>query len=729
MPSATQVKFKMIGGLAGSIGRSGPEYVQQSVNWFAHAGTLKKRHGSTPFRNVTAKTTTSGLYLALTTGADPSAVTAVASLPITLSSANCVFLGSDTVFNRFTLNGKGPGDNTTWFDLSRLTTYSLTRGCRFYVHNGTTWVQVYPGTMSPKVTTATSTFVGGYSTSHPEGSSMAAPFCFYSGYGYEGQEDDCVQIDGVMDPPDSWALKTFGGQSKYWMKIETPVVNTNAGAATAISAASISTVENRVLSVLTWQDRNETPHDLIVSMYSDDGKQLRFTLDGTVLTQSVDLQPDGNSRVFGPDQKVDTVYHSGSDRVIGHIQDYGWFYLIPGDGNVYNLPADDQGIDTPYASLSGGLRADLPEANHIAVAEGRIFAAHDQTLRWSVPGDRPDIWPNASVMFMDDGLGPITGMAVVQGSLVVFKRRAIYAVQFNGQDIGSAASDFDGIPVSSNIGAIGGICPAGDTLFFVGEDGFYQFNGKQATRLTTKFDEEFLAGELGVDFSKTKAAYYSPLGQVRFFFPKESSNILDRAVYISAASAIIPGDDDDTETPFSIWPQGRVSAIQPGEYGFQGTAVCADFSGTRPRVLLGDRYGWVWEMDSGFGDAGYPVVAEAFQSEQNYAGGNKILVGPTYLSQNGQVTQGPLSVGVIPNGQVQEKKLINAYPYEVGMGRSYTSFVYTDTCKDSQAGVTKRLNHNVRCHSFGVYIYDAGVSVRDITGFSVDVIPVGNRGL
>ena len=167
MPS---VKFKMIGGLAGAIGRSGPEYVQDSVNWFAHAGTLKKRKGMTPFRAVNAQETTSGVYVGWGKGQTALTTSTVAGLPLAGAATDSdVYIGADAPFNRFMMTGKPVRDSNTAYDLTRLTQNPLTDGCAFYYGTAGGWVQFYPGNAQTKahdITTDTT---------------CIAPFTLYSG--------------------------------------------------------------------------------------------------------------------------------------------------------------------------------------------------------------------------------------------------------------------------------------------------------------------------------------------------------------------------------------------------------------------------------------------------------------------------------------------------------------------------------------------------------------------
>lgn len=714
------LKFKLIGGLGNQTGRNGSEYCAQSLNWYAHQGALKKRRGMTPIRSVQALETTAGtFYGAAPLNQFPGAVTAFGALPISMSGNGTILVGADAPFNRVRIDGAPGTDSYLASNIAAAFqgTAGLAYGCTFFCNSGSGFVlPVYPAV----------NFKGSYSTANDIAN--IGPWLVFGGSA-SGAAIATVstQIEFVFEPPAGWAVQTIGGQSKFWIAIVLP---RNATAGSTITNAGVCTTENRIMNVLTFQDRNETPHEFVVSMFGDDGRQLRFMMDGVVLSQSVDLQPDGNSRVFGPDQQIFSAYHGASDRVLGYIEEYGWFYVIPGVNTAFNLPADSIGTDTEFVSVKGGLRSFLPESDFIMVADTRAFSFRGQTISWSAPGADVDIWPNASQIFLDDGFGPITGAAFVNGSIIVFKRRAIYAMQLNGND--TSDTEYDAVPLSTNVGCIGGLCPAGDSLFFVGEDGIYRFNGRVAVQMTDKFDEEFFTGKIGVDFSKTKAMFYSPTSQVRFFFPFESSNILDRAMYINAAGIVIPDSVgskvDDSGDTFSAWPQGRMSQTS-GEYGFQATAVCADFSLPVPRNLVGDRFGFLWELDSGFADGGFPVVASLQQSEQNYAGTGQALVGPVYVSQSGRVTQEPLVVGIIPNNQFEETKQINAQPYERGMFRGVSSYPNPQaTCRLSQAGVTKRINAQVRCHSFGVYVYDASIGIREINGFSVDVIPVGNRG-
>ena len=708
------LKFKLLGGLGNQVGRDGLEYCSSTLNWYAHQGALKKRKGMSVIGTVPASETTSGVYFARSVNAAvPGSVVAYGSLPLTLPTGakeDTVWIGADSPFSRFRIAG-APGTDSTLPSVFHVNQYSITDGIHFR-YGSAPANDLFPAMIH----------VGAYDTATDI--AIIGPWFPLSGSA-SGTAVATLsdQLECAFEPPSDWATSTVGGQTKYWVSIQLPIIIT---AGSTITSGGVCLTENRVMNVLSFTDRSETPHLFTASMYSNDGKQLRFTMDGTTLSQSVDLQPDGNSRVFGPSQMVFSAYHGASDRVIGYIQDYGWFYAIPGVPSVFSLPADDLGTDTEFVNIKGGLRSFLPESNGILIADTRIFAWKDQTISWSAPGALVDVWPNASEIFLDDGYGPITGAAFMNGSILFFKRRAIYSVQLNGND--TADTEYDAVPISTNVGCVGGLCPAGDSLFFVGEDGLYRFNGRVAAKLTSKFDEEFLTGKIGMDFSKTKAAYYSPLGQVRFFFPFESSDILDRALYVNTAGVVVQTEDGTDDSVFSAWPQGRVSTTS-GEYGFQATAVCADYSTARPRNLIGDRFGFIHELDSGYGDGGYQVVAELTQSEQNYAGTGQALVGPVFLSQSGRATQNSVSVGIVPNNQQTEAKLISAQPFERGMARDYTIYASpTATCKITPGGVTKRLNAMIRAHSFGVYVLDNSIGLREINGFSVDIVPVGNRG-
>jgi hypothetical protein len=472
--------------------------------------------------------------------------------------------------------------------------------------------------------------------------------------------------------------------------------------------------------MIYFTDRNGASHEFTVSLYGEAGDQLLFHVDGRLLTAADGLVPVTGAAVFSSSTRVHTLYHTQTDRVIGHIEGLGWFYHILKDTNVYQLVADSLGTDYTETQPDGGWEASMPDATSIAVFNSRLFAAKGNEIRWSQPEAFIDLWASRNVSWLDDGAGLIKAMAVFQGSLIVFKERAIYAAQENGLNEGDG---YDFVPLSNGVGSIGPVIKTGDALFFVGNDGFYVFDGQKGMKLNSSVDRQFAEGEFGCDFSKAKGVYNSKYNQLRWFVPKtDGDGLLDSAVYMSASTLVTQGEKQD---PIGVYPQGRLVAND--RFGFGATCVAEDLTGAVPKVMLGSAYGIIFEMDTGYLDNGTVIDAEIVGTEQNYAGSDRFLAGPVYVLQDGTAHQGYVNVTLIPDGDETKGKTIKAYSYEHGRQRSYSNFSYNSTARLSSSAVSKRLNHMVRCHSFAVKIAHSDQGSPEINAVIVETVPVGQR--
>lgn len=698
MPS---VKTKFSAGIADPAGSPGPEFLEDSLNWFWHDGTLKKRMGMEPRTALTLKRTQTGVRM----GARTSGTIAASAGPHAfVAGDSTILIGGDNTFNRVDLYVEDmPCDPNAFTDLEWGTVqFSL---------GSSSW-----GTIRSDAYRARGVVCSG-------GAGSAFPV-----WPAVGVAASATTTSGTFSlsfqPPSTWAKDTIGGQNKYWIEITCGGVGDvlDIGVAPAsLDLVYVYEEENRVLSLTKCLDRNGAAHEFAVALYGDDGDQLKFFHNGTELTASDGLVPVTGAPVFSVDTVVRAEYHGATDRIIGHISGLGWFYYILDDANVYTLTADGSGDGYPATGVDGGFMAGMPEAKGFAVHDSRLFAWTGQELRWSGSGPYLDIWANRNIIFVDDGLGPITGAAVFQGSLILFKRRAIYAVQANGRNDGDG---YDAVPLSNNIGAVGGICRAGDALFFVGEDGFYVFDGQKAQKINNMVDPRFISGELGVNWAKSVGVYYSPLNQLRFFFPRHSSNIMDAAVYISASSLVTAGERMEG---IGVYPQGR-GTFENTEYGFQATAICADYTGTKPVILLGDRYGMIHEMDVGDCDNGTSIAAELTQVIQNYAGNELLMAGPVFFFQDGTAFNGAVTVKLILDGDETKLKTVNAYSYAHGMSREVADFAWNGTMRHGNPGASKRLNFATRCHGYALRVMHSSNGTPELNGSSIEITPLGNRG-
>lgn len=124
--------------------------------------------------------------------------------------------------------------------------------------------------------------------------------------------------------------------------------------------------------------------------------------------------------------------------------------------NSYNSPSV-----TPY----------FPNAKHAVTHAGKVFVASTKEngvrkntrIRWSHPNN-PTNWAEQDYIDINDGGQDITGLAVFNGHLIVFKHNAVFAV------FGYDSDTFQVVEVSRNVGA------ATPHAFCVTERGVYFFS-------------------------------------------------------------------------------------------------------------------------------------------------------------------------------------------------------------------------------------------------------------
>lgn len=426
-------------------------------------------------------------------------------------------------------------------------------------------------------------------------------------------------VDLFIDPTEEWNAVTYNGHTKFWLVLAGCSAFEDHGQTTPAigGTVTVSTTENRVKCVLPFRDRSGARHLFVAYQYGDDDVEMRYELDGTNLSIGDSLQPDGSAKVFSAAQAVTAHYHRSSDRVIGCIDGFNWFYLIPNEGTIYALVPDDIAADTPYQGLVDGLRSAIPTGAVTAIYDDRLWVANGSTIFWSAPGVFADIWSNGWEINLGDAGGPVTGMAVVAGVLAVLKRNSIYVIQAAG-----GSDEYTGYQVPGNVGCVAprAARAADNVAWFPAEDGIYTFNGAELSKVTDAadafWDKEISPGRveyaLGV-ISMEKEEY-------RLFYapPGESTLCGRRALYASFR-----------ETQESCWPQkGERTTLSSEDievYGFQATAVEADQTFSRERILLGDRWGMLWEMDRGQRDGPAPVTWDITSARINVGSGSKAL--------------------------------------------------------------------------------------------------------
>lgn len=581
----------MLGGLAGSPMEASPEHCSYARNFVNREGRLRVRNGMHHVQ-------TFGTWY---TGSNPSSLATVAGVNYELSDPVSVAVGTVSAGFRYLFIGfrSRPvcfdvyAESWTSSDVNYSSIFFPQGQRPVYAWDGSAWSQVGCGDRTGDATGAVG-FTGVFAP--------ARTSCNTSIFGYG--------FRGVISEDATWAAKTIGGVNAYYLCIDlgddiaaadsAPVVDTTLTRATY--------TEERVQSICAFRQFNGARHVMQVNLKSTlDG--MRFILDGTELTTSDGLTPYTSAKTFTKTQTVTTLYHRSSDRVIGCIENFGLFYNIPTESVVYPLVPDSVGADTPYQGLIGGLRSSVPAGSGMVIYDDRLFTWSGSILYYSAPGAYADIWANDWEIPLGDGGGPIIAACVVGGVLAVFKRNSVFVVQASG-DVDS----YGAFQLPSTVGCISprGLWSTDNSAYFAAEDGIYQFNGAELVKLSERVDAFYVGMQQGV-MENSMAAYSTANDEFRLFYPAagDPPGVCRHALYMSTR-----GDQ------VGFWPQGP--ADEEG-CGFQATAVAVDQTQPYEVVLLGDRYGNLWEMDAGRKDVGDTITAEIVSARVNVGTSNKAL--------------------------------------------------------------------------------------------------------
>ncbi len=589
---ASTPPLRMLKGLSSAPMEASPDHCSYARNMVERGGKLLARPGMKVFDSTLGYMSFSGVYFGVGTvvGVQPGAVAA------TVAAVDGVqlYIGFPVRPYRYAVTGYPAYHFSTQNKYTARAT--LLHGMPHEVWNGSAWVTVNVGdTFQPTPSCPTP-----FAIRMSQCTSAAAPA-------------SCELISAVIDPSATWASSTIGGQTKFWVRITSTLFGATAGSFTGVNlpgGVSYTTTENRIKCVLRFRDRAGAPHTFVAYQYGEDGKEMRYGLDGGLVAVGDSLQPDGSAAVFSNGQVVTAHYHRSSDRIIGCIDGFNWFYMVPSELVIYALVPDDQAVDTPYAGLVDGLRSAIPSAACTAIYDDRLWSLQGNILTYSAPGVFADIWSNGFEIALGDAGGPGTGLCVVGGVLAVFKRNSIYVVQAAG-----GADEYTAFQIPGNVGCVAprGVYASDDVAWFPGEDGIYTFNGAELAKVSDKVDRWWSDTANRGSLENAIGVFSAENDEYRLYYPGQfgETNTCESAIYVGTR-----GPDE------AIWPQGPGSA---GQYGFQATAVCVDQTTPRERILLGDRYGVIWEMERGEYDGAEPRSAEIVSARINMGTAMKAL--------------------------------------------------------------------------------------------------------
>lgn len=590
-------------GLHAAPGVAGPKFCSEALNVFDNNNRIVKRGGQLPVTSIVGSRTT-GVYQGLGQGTTvPNSVGTGAQAAGAID--NTPYYGHSAPFNRLIASAtmicvRGVGTRRS----NLVAEYST---------GPTTWA------------TLEYTFLSQPYFYPAKNASVGPPLIARSPQAHNGETlpTDTSAVDMIFVPPTNWVAATIGGQSKYWIRIRGYVAGDfyPGSSGFQLESASVQTTENRILGGLAFRGRNNVRHLFLAYLYGTAGTDLRFSLNGTVLTQSDGLSPDGSAVLFNGDTKVRAVYHDPTDRIIGHVQGLGWFYQIPtANTEIYPFIPDD-GEGTRYGNESEGNRSAFPDSDVFAIHEGRMFMAVGSRIYWSAPDEFVAIMPNANFADISDEDGEIVAMESIAGVLVIFKRDSTWSLQPDG-----SAEGYQKQRINGGLGCVAprSVVKHGSDIFRLTESGPAVLHNGTSEELIQENISELFNGKWSSDPSKAVGVFSSALSnQYRLFYPSiRSHGVLDAALY----GVIAQNSRGDGEVRW--WPQGKPTRRMLGgtpnqePYGFNATCVISDISSDPNSILLGDKYGVLWRMDAGYKDGGSPVRS-LFRSAPLGAGGGQ----------------------------------------------------------------------------------------------------------
>lgn len=228
-------------------------------------------------------------------------------------------------------------------------------------------------------------------------------------------------------------------------------------------------------------------------------------------------------------------YTVGADEV--------WNFSLYGDNVIATQPGDlVQSFVLGTSTLFADLSADAPKARYSAIIKGWLFLANTDDpidgpvpwrVWWSAYGD-PTSWPTpgtsaaaAAQSDFNDLVGEGGWIQGIVGNLgtadgAVFMEHAVWRINYSGPPTVFTFSPAEGVRGTP---APGSICQLGALAYYLGEDGFYVFDGTTSSPIgANKVDRTFFA-DLDPAYIERIIGAVDPLNKmVMWAYPGQGNN-------------------------------------------------------------------------------------------------------------------------------------------------------------------------------------------------------------
>jgi hypothetical protein len=222
--------------------------------------------------------------------------------------------------------------------------------------------------------------------------------------------------------------------------------------------------------------------DYKVTFYSSGWGQESPASDATAVVSPISDEVDLTSIPTSADGRVDQrrIYRRN---VSANEQSWHLVHTITNDVDTsWADTVRDNDVDlTHIAPLSFSEDITTFDFRLMAYQAGVLFVASGDSPRiYFTRADEPWTIDNYITLGSEGDNELVTGLASFQGTLVVFKEKSIWILSGNTVETFFARKQISGVSTRAHHS----IVPVDDLLFFLGERGFYAFDGQQVTELS-----------------------------------------------------------------------------------------------------------------------------------------------------------------------------------------------------------------------------------------------------